>query len=792
MSAEPHSLLIEQLKPLMMEPNFDELFEQMTQGESTSSRFLLKMEIKRLATPCLRIMDLRDKSELPCSAVTLGEQQHYLDEPAQQVLQHALALYRNQYTMGVYEEVMRAHQQRRHQKEGHQGAPVQALVPGIILGNYIRRTEERMNYSIKIQVSQPGLREISGNTLDLSISGARIRIPGKHGFDLQHPLRVKLQALGDEFYFADLQQGVDYQVVDADKDGDDCLLRLKRVSGSDELSDMLGKLIRGYKFRYKVDINDVMVNASGLGFERHYLPHYPHLPLFICQNAEQQPHIDTILLSKDNQELLHYFFDENDCNQLPMILTPQRLQALQEHPDDSAYGLLYCFTYNARGRLFFYAATLAELQASGLMPLFFHYGAAKASWKVCRLHLDAIDHQLPYKSSALPIDDQCYSALTEQQLAQYQSLVQLMDLTTETAAEHYQCWQSEQNINALKRFGVEKTTQNRCHLVTLNFSERRREERFTFKTLVQIQQDGHQCQAMTHDISSRGLQLHLDAPDTFDAGKELLLSFPKLQALAPQLKLQELPYRLVLSRKNGLALHLAAVVGHAPHTGVEFLNRLIIRNREKLQPSTDTSQQTKELADGLKNQLIRYLHGVPFMLEKTEKSFRMACIGIGMQRDNISDLFLRGQGNRLLFDLSPILADGRLKLDLIEPIRQMRPQDSADSFELYAIVSTATHPQILTCRREDEIESPAALLDFIQQADHIGRFMALKIYRGATDKPDLGYLRRELDYVKIHAKHRAQQLEKLLWRIIGVGELTDITAEVKMRLPLELDEPSAD
>jgi hypothetical protein len=79
--------------------------------------------------------------------------------------------------------------------------------------------------------------------------------------------------------------------------------------------------------------------------------------------------------------------------------------------------------------------------------------------------------------------------------------------------------------------------------------------------------------------------------------------------------------------------------------------------------------------------------------------------------------------------------------------------------------------------------SAEALSDFIQQADYIGRFMALKVYRGATGKPDFSYLQRELDYIKVHAKHRAQKLEQQLWRIIGVGELLDITAEVRMRLP---------
>ena len=118
MSLDNHSALIEQLKPLLMEPNFQEIFQQLTVDENNSTRFLLKMELNRLASPCTRIIDLRDKSELPCSEVMLGQQRHFLDEPAKHSLQEAMSLYRNKYTLGVYEYVIAAHQLRRQKFAG--------------------------------------------------------------------------------------------------------------------------------------------------------------------------------------------------------------------------------------------------------------------------------------------------------------------------------------------------------------------------------------------------------------------------------------------------------------------------------------------------------------------------------------------------------------------------------------------------------------------------------------------------------------------------------------------------
>ncbi len=788
MNSEANANLIEQLKPMMMEPNFDEIFSKLTAKESNSTRFLLKMEVNRLASPCLRLIDLRDKSDSPCFEVNFGEQRHFLDEAARQDFETALALYRNNYTMGVYEHVINMHQERRRRQRSLpnevEQVDEQFKVPGVILGNYIRRTEERMNYSIKILVSQPQRRELVGSTLDLSVSGARIKLPAEHNFNLNQPLLVKLSELGDEFYFEDLQQGVEYQVADAQTKGDDCILRLKRISGSQKLAEMLANLIRGFKFRYKVDINDVLVNASGMGFERHYLPHYPHLPLFVERDDEQQYRINTLLLTRDNQRLLHHFVDEQEINQLPAMLTSERLQAAINHPDELAHTLFFSFTYQINNSVFFYSASLAELQQHDLLALFLSYGASKSNWHVYRLYVNPIDHNQSYKASILPGDDLTYSALTEQQLAHYSHIVQLFDCTSASAQQRYQRWQTNDKVNELKRFGQTKLTRTCVHPVSLQFSERRQEPRYAFKTQVTLLQDGKEISGITHDISSRGLQLDLNNLNDFESTKEFTVSFPKLQELSPKTKLQALAYRLVKQRKEGKTLHLCAVIGHDIHTGVDFLNRLIIHNREKLSQLAEHNIEAKELADGLKNQLVRHLNSVPFMVEKTSSSFQIACIGIGMQRDPISDRFACDRERKLLFDLSPLFSGGHLRQEIVAPIRQMTPQQNTKHVELFAVaVNMNQQPQLIRCKYAHEFSGIDEEIAYIKQAQLIGEFVAFRIYRAATGKPDMSYLQRELAYIRIHAAHREKQLEQMLWRIIGIGEITDISAEVPWRYP---------
>ncbi|MGL4895975.1 MAG: PilZ domain-containing protein [Shewanella sp.] len=786
MSLDSHSALIEQLKPLLMEPNFQEIFQELTKDEDNSTRFLLKMELNRLASPCTRIIDLRDKSELPCTEVEHRQRRHFLDAPAKERLSEALSLYRNQYTLGVYEHVLAAHQQRRQKLRQtplitENTPPEPFMVPGVVLGNYVNRTQERMNYSIRIAASQAGRGELLGTSVDLSVGGARIRLNANHPFDLDKPLNLKLLDLSEEYYYRDLQQGVEYQVVDSHTHGAFIWLRLKRIGGSEALSELLGNLIRGYKLRYKLDVNDVQATAAGLGFERHYLPHLPHLPLYFNQHTQLLSHM---LISRDNQQMVHYFQDAQDVSQLPAMLTPARLSALIAQPDNPDHGLFFSFTYNAQGQLFFYSATLAELKTKGMLALFLGFASSKPSWRIFKLTQDKIDHGKGYRRATLPADNTQYSPLVEQQLSLFSHIFQLIDLTNEEAKRHYQTWLNDADANALKSFGQTRLTTPQIKPIALEFSERRQESRFVFKTLVTISQGELKATGLSLDISNRGLQVTLDNPVEFVVNKPLMLSFPKLQTIAGKTQLDNLPYRLVRSRKHGQALHLTAIMGHGPHVGVAFLTKLISQNKEKLQQLTENNSEVKELADGLKNILMRDLHAVPYFIEKTTKSAQMACLGVTTQRDDISDLFATNTVESLQYNLAPLLKEGFFKQQLLDPIRQMKPQQEMDFIEVFIQLTRQSRGQIhLKCLLANEIVDDDAQLAFIRQSQLTGRFIALRLYRGAAEKPDMSYLRRELEYINIHASHKAKQLEDQLWRIIGVGELLNITQEVELRYP---------
>ncbi|QQX79161.1 PilZ domain-containing protein [Shewanella sp. KX20019] len=797
MSLDLHSALIEQLKPLLMEPDFQELFEQLTAEESNSTRFLLKMELNRLASSCSRVIDLRNKTDLDCEPFEFGAQTHFIDQPARACFVAALALYRQQYTLGVYEQVIAAHKDRVVKARTNADNSVSTVdepyvAQGVVLGSYFARCEERMNYSMKIEVSQ-SMQQYMGITVDLSVGGARIRLPAKHILNAKHPIRVKLLELSDDYYHRDLQQGVEYEIVDIEGNQEYNWLRLKRISGSEALAEMLGKLIRGYKYRYKVDVNDVLVTAKGLGFERHYLPHIPHLALFI-ENKKPDASLETEplyqathqLLGRDNQAISQYFKDESGVSQINALLTPSRLKTIIDSDEKSPHSQLFCFTFQVQGGKYFYSATLAELQDKQLQALFFSFGATKPSWRIFHVARQTIDHNQAYRVSLLPGDDARYNALTETQLAAFTHVVQLIDVTNDAANEQYQAWKTlnNSNVNELKVFGQKKLSYAGLKQVSMQFSERRNEARFAFKTAVVLTQGELSTAAYTQDISSKGMQLTTDTPVEFNQTAPISLSFPKLQTIAGKTSLQHLPYRLIRTRKNGVTLHLAAQVGHTPHVGVEFLNRLIEHNKDKFEKLTENNHDVKELADGMKNLLMRKLVSLPFYLEKTVKSAYVSVVAIGVEQNHIANIFATGSKSPLEYDLTPLFKDGKLKRDIIVPIQTMKPQNGLSFYEVYVQISRLSQGKVkVRCISDTDLKDMDQLMHFIKQSRHLGEFLALRVYRGATGKPDLDYIRREREYIKIHAQHKGKKLEQQLWRIIGVGELLDVSREVLLRFP---------
>ena len=99
--------IIEDLKAVINQPDFDAQFKAATDDVPKSKQFLIKMELKRLAHPCNRLIDLRGSVDGEPTIFEHKGQIHYLDELAKNIFLEQVEKF-GRYTIGVYETVLQA------------------------------------------------------------------------------------------------------------------------------------------------------------------------------------------------------------------------------------------------------------------------------------------------------------------------------------------------------------------------------------------------------------------------------------------------------------------------------------------------------------------------------------------------------------------------------------------------------------------------------------------------------------------------------------------------------------
>ena len=85
--------IITELSGQVLNNDFEARFNAATKKIPKTERFLLKMELKRLAAPCTRLIDLRGHVDGECKAFDHEDRTHYLDDVASRVFTEAFTRY---------------------------------------------------------------------------------------------------------------------------------------------------------------------------------------------------------------------------------------------------------------------------------------------------------------------------------------------------------------------------------------------------------------------------------------------------------------------------------------------------------------------------------------------------------------------------------------------------------------------------------------------------------------------------------------------------------------------------
>lgn len=800
--------LIEELKRDLGRPNFDAIFAKKTKTLSSSERFLVKMEMNRLLQPINRFIDLRGQVTGEVRAYTYNDKQHFMDETAINVFEAGIRRYKR-YTLAVYEAVMNTENnhkvmQRKAQERGELAPqPVatksqkeKSTINWVSFASYESRSEERMNYSIKVKLFLNSGSEVEASTSDISVSGCKVKLYSRYQLAKGESLRMRLVGLEQDFEMG-IKNGLEYEVVAVDKiNAEHNYVRMKRTFNDENktIDEFLKSFIHGNKRRYKVNLDNTLDAVIVKGYEQYYLPRVSSLFVFLsAKDARISPYL--VLTNENNLNVARYFNDENRNSVLPQILNPSRVNQLQQSPGDVKQLNLFCFTHSNNGKLFFYSASELELNNTpNLRNLYWSFASQKPSFRIFNVQLMPCSSEDSFIPLSLPDSASSEVAkLNKPPSPRVQGIVKdakylllITDITSTSSTEQFKKISFDKShVNHLKQYGHQKLrSYPSLEFVALDYIDLRNETRYLYKTPIQLEQEqkgeiiGH-----TLDFSVNGLQIELASPTDYEKGDLLLVAFPELQKLSKKYQLNKLPYEVMAVSKTKTIVNLRSYkpTADTDHQGTRFFNQLIVNNKSKLVASEE-SPTTPGLSTALRNMVTKNVCQFPFYLHKRGAHIKVGAIAKGVYPNTFHLLLSHIAGLVNQFDFKQLIKHDAFESMIAMPLKEMARHDAPLQFDLYIRLQpkernmeNAFISELLNSKEVNDRSN------FVKASVAEDLFFAFRLYISRTGRPDTDYISKELSYISQYAQHKAKDLEEELWSVIGVGDAVDITQEVLTR-----------
>jgi len=798
--------IIEELKPMINEPEFNQVLNQVASAISKQKRFLLKMELMRLARPCIRLIDLRGLIDSKCRLYEHQGKEHFLDELAIETFERQVRIF-GEYTIGVYEMVTNTENNFRvmHKKEQQDSKSTQKKpqevkpvaenfqAPLLKFGNFAQRDEERMNFSVKIEIFSELNKSIQATTIDVSVKGLKVKASREHWFKPGERLTVQFRGLEKE-YLLDKRHVVAYIIISIEYAKDEQRLNLKREFDipSPSFDNFFQRFIHGNKRRYKVNLDNTITAIQNKTYEQYYIPNFASVPVFIEKSENQ--YIPKYALANDcNREEIQYWANEFQDLKIGYLLTEERIKKGLSLAKGQQEMFIFVFNHIKDKNVYFYSATHAELDAKpDLKHLFLGYGSRKASWRIYKLQFTSVNPEQSHRPLSISnsINDkvkrqnQKPSPRLMSRLKNINHVALLTNITDDVSTEHYQKFRiKREQLSELKVFGHPRNKPPASVTVyRFKYFNQRRETRFLLRTAVQIRIDDVLLEGHTEDISTQGLRIELDQFFHHTDKVKITLTFPQLQSVTSKYKLSDLPYVVRNVSRDGHVVHLQNFITQQNDTARRFFEALIKSNRSSLRAYRD-KEEVEGIGEALRNIYAQNVINVAYFLHKDGLDYVPDAVATSLDTNRLSQL-LHFQANPGQFNLYPLYRNADSYHDFIKnTLAKIKPNNRPQMRELFIAFDPNKEliGDAINSYFSEQLSNLQQRKKFITQALQNGQFIAVKVFLARTGRPDFETMQSELNYLSVYAVHKAKLLEERLWNVSAMGDIIEVTDEVLRR-----------
>lgn len=814
---EEYSEVVDKLKPFVNKPNFAQMVTKHAVGVPKQKVFLIKMELKRLAQPTKKPVDLRGRVDGECKAFEYEGVTHFLDEAAKRVFAEQTMAYGG-YTVGVWEEVNNSEntfkqiykkekeeilkkQDEPEDKEEEEVVTKKAdhLVKSILFSHVISRKEERMNFAIAVEIISEDGKKIKATTMDISVGGMRVKCDEEVTFFKDQKYGVFLRGLETE-YALDRKNAIPYQAMRIEKEGWEQRVNFKRdiENSSSTVNNFLQKFIHGYKRRYKINLENTEEAVVSKIYEQYYTPYMESVPVFLgVQKGKLLPKF--LLTNNANKNFVDYWVDEAEQVRIESLLSPARIKRAMKQ--ETSEFLVYCFRQVKQNKVFFCSATLDELEATPtLQKSFFALGTKRDSWRVFKVQLSDVHPQQAHAPLTIPesVSEKVKKlnappaprVMADMNTLKFVALI--TDITTEEGINQYKnVTPAKADVGLVSKLIHPKiVTPSALTIHPYKYVDNRLEQRYFLTEKVRVEWNDGYYDGRTVDISYGGLMVELDEEFQARKGALLKVTLPGLQAMTTKYNLDRLNYQLVNITENGTHLHMRVLDNRdketKPHHGRQFFNDLIRQNRDVLEAkiTEDTSNHSK----ALRNIFAANIFNMALFYAKDGIHLKHDVMVCGDVPNKIWPLFTHGELERNEFNILPLFGEENVHANwLTRQIRDLKSGESPLQHEVYiGFDPKQEDTNAFKVKADIDFANTEQKTTWLKEIinDPNREFFAIKLFFVKVGKPDPANISAELNYIKVYAPHKAQSLQNHVWQIMSFVDIIDITDEVKVRLEL--------
>ena len=820
--------IIDQFRGEVSASDFETRFTALTRAIPKKEKFLLKMELKRLASVCTRLIDLRGLVDGECYTYEHENKVHFLDDIAVKVFEENIAYY-DGYTFGVYEAVNNTEnnfrviynkQKVNQQKNTNQKDNVANTTAKVFektqypatfyqFGQYFNRIEERMNFALPLSIVVDGKQVFKATMSDISVHGCKFKVPDTVKLAVGQIIDISFIGLESECSFSD-KNSFGYEICNVSIDANVQLVGVKRVDiGKKEtFIRALKEFIQSNKRRYKINIDNSIQALQARSLEQFTLPLINELPVFLMETTDGiLPRY--ALTSTNNQAIYQYWQDEKTSSTLHFLMNKTRLESLEKALIKPKRLLVYSFIHHNKGAMYFYSADEEQLKCHpDFMQQFLAFAASKPSFAVTELSVitvkeegadspftvpDTILNASSINTVKAPVnnEDKKSKQLNDPVSSEVKSILTSLpyiivanDLTHKcSVAEYQQFTYDDIDIKLLKSFGHKRSSKSIVvDELGVNYKNHRKELRFKYETQSIVTTDNENYSGVSCDFSISGLRIKFPNPVSLKKGNVVNLSFPTLQKITSAFDLKNLPYEVVHINKKHTVLNLRVHIKQHQHIGRSFFKLLIEKNKDKLTVD-EYANIIPGLFTALRNLYANSIRSQSLIIQTSGSRYKIESLcSSGVYGDLLPQMHQLSDRPKF-YNLYPLLNNLQATNFLNAQLKRMSAGDEPVRCLLYIAVNDEVEAvnQKVTTQLASELVSIAEKKQFIRDALKFGSFFCVQIKLSRTAPADMEYLSPELNYISSYAIHRGKQIEEDILRVTGVIQLLDMTKDTLLR-----------